>query len=820
MNKLKMLGAVSIAALSAISLASCSVFKTTEDNKKDETTTVVTGDYVVSFYVNGSLYKQVGVNSGESCSLPEVPEVEGYEVAWEEVDLSNITSNIVVNAVLTKKTYTITYKLTDASGNTMVYATESYKYKDTITAPNVDVEDGYIFSGWNNLPSTMTAGDLEVTGRILEVSDAYNISNYASGSTISITESGTYQITGENTNVLISVSSTDVTLVLNNVVDLNVVGAMISSSEALTVSIAGNNTISNTSDSTEGGVISSSAALTMIGDGCLNITNNLQSAAAIYTYKSELNINGGTYILSSSGIGLQAKGKGGNINITGGNITATTADSSIKAKGSVEVSGGTINITSTAGDGINADTVDVSNGSVTIISKQDGIQGDSDVTISGGTIDITANGGKNGNASLTTTSSFEFELTDTSAFTTADEYYGLYVYVSNRYVEITEENYNTYSNYSQFYDMAGCKGIKSDLLVTISGGTINIDSLDDGIKSKENVVISGGNTTITSQCDGIQADTALNVSGGVIDITTIGTFYSVSGGSYKKSGTSYVRADSGSYDLYNSNKGLKSDTDIIISGGTITTNTADDAIHSDTYVTITGGTFNLTTLDDGVHADTTVDIGVLGAANGLIDLNVLSAFEGIEAGTVNINSGTISVYGLDDGINAGGGSDNTSTNDPFTPGGGHSSFGPTQQTTSSSNYSININGGVVVVKVASGDTDAIDSNGTYSQTGGVVISINASSSGTATSLDTDGSASITGGIFVGFGKLETTPSTSGVTKKSVTTKLSAGEYTLYNSSSQALASFNLPAAYSSYTFIASSGTYTISGSSSSVTITC
>ena len=270
--------------------------------------------------------------------------------------------------------------------------------------------------------------------------------------------------------------------------------------------------------------------------------------------------------------------------------------------------------------------------------------------------------------------------------------------------------------------------------------------------------------------------------------------------------------------MYVSCKGLKSNTDIVVSGGTLIINSDDDAVHSDTYVTITGGTFTINTLDDGMHADTTLEIGEEGADNSNISIKINSSYEGIESGTINILSGNIEAYASDDGLNAGGGSD-SSSNDNFNPGGSKSGFmgGGSSTSSSTSSYSINIKDGVIVLYCPSGDTDVIDSNGTYTQTGGVVIAHNAASSGTATALDTDGTATISGGIFVGIGNLETTPTVTNVKKQTVSVALSSGTTYKLNDSTTDLASFTMRASYSKITFIAPTGTYKILNGSTTVT---
>lgn len=814
MRKLKTLTALGASILGLVSVASCSITRK-NNNNNDTEQVVVTGDYVVTYYVNGNVYKQIGVNSGDSLTLIDTPEIEGYDVSWENVDLTNITSNITINAVLTAKTYTITYELTDTSGNTSVYGTETYKYNDEVTGLTVSVPEGYVFSGWSNLPSTMGSSNITVSGSFIEISNTYDISLYSSGTQIDISKSGAYTITGTNENVSFNVTAEDVTLVLDSVSSTSLETSFITSTNAISINTTGSNILSNNSNDITDGVISSTGKLTLGGSGTLEIVTSNASGAGLFTSNAELAITAGTIEINAAGNGIQAKKSNGLVSISGGSLSIVSADHSIKSKTSVLVSSGTLNLTSTTGDGINADTVDITNGTITIVSKGDGIQGDSAVEISGGTFNITTNGGKTGNQALTTSSSWIFEEEDTSSFTTDDEYLGLYYLNGQTYVKVTDDNVSSVKS-KTLYNKVGCKGIKSDLLVNITGGTIVIDSLDDAISSNDVVTINGGNITIDSQGDGVSSDNTVNIKNGTLNITTTGSWYSQSGGAYTKSGTTYKRSDSGSYDLYNSNKGINSESNINISGGTIITNCVDDAIHSDEYVYVTAGTMNLTTLDDGIHADTTLEIGISGNSNSLIDINVISSYEGLEAGTINIISGTMNIYGLDDGINAGGGSDSSTGGDTFNPGGqrpGQSSG----TTTSTSSYSINVSGGILVVSVASGDTDAVDSNGTYKQTGGVVVSQNASSSGTATSLDTDGSATITGGIFVGLGKLETTPSVSGVTKKSVSVSLSSGKTYSLVESSNTLASWTMKISYSSITFIAPSGTYSITSGSSTVT---
>lgn len=187
-----------------------------------------------------------------------------------------------------------------------------------------------------------------------------------------------------------------------------------------------------------------------------------------------------------------------------------------------------------------------------------------------------------------------------------------------------------------------------------------------------------------------------------------------------------------------STKGVKADNEILITGGILIIEANDDGIHVNQgtllengktglgNLTITGGNLQIFSTDDGIHADQNATF-----SNAYI--NILSSYEGIEANQITFISGTYIVRASDDGINA-----STGTLSP----------------------SILVQGGKVDVTVGSGDTDGIDSNGSYEQTGGFVISRCGAqgAGGNASALDLDGSCTITGGTFVHVGSAAIDPS--------------------------------------------------------------
>lgn len=184
-------------------------------------------------------------------------------------------------------------------------------------------------------------------------------------------------------------------------------------------------------------------------------------------------------------------------------------------------------------------------------------------------------------------------------------------------------------------------GLASDGAVFVKGGTLNITSGNDAIKSEPDeddeesagiVTITGGDVTLNADGDGIQATNDLTVTGGTLNIT--------SGGGY----TAKIDDDT-------SAKGMKSDKDVIITGGDFTINSADDSIHSNGNITITGGTYVINSGDDGIHADYTLKIGEeSGTANPMITVN--NAYEGFEGAEIYLYSGTGSITTSDDGINS------------------------------------------------------------------------------------------------------------------------------------------------------------------------
>lgn len=236
------------------------------------------------------------------------------------------------------------------------------------------------------------------------------------------------------------------------------------------------------------------------------------------------------------------------------------------------------------------------------------------------------------------------------------------------------------------------------------------DDATDDEKLESAITITKGSFILKSAEDGIESYATISILGGDYQITT-------GGGS---SGT--LNKDSGSF------KGIKSDTQIDISGGSFHINSLDDAIHTNGIINISGGEINIESGDDGIHADDTFTL-----TDGTI--NISKSYEGIEAETLYFKGGTTSIVSSDDGINAAGGSDSNKTN-PWSSG---------------STGTLYIEDGYISIN-ASGD--GLDSNGSIYVTGGYTVVAGPTSGGDGPLDVGDGGSyylSQSGGTLIAYG---------------------------------------------------------------------
>lgn len=285
-------------------------------------------------------------------------------------------------------------------------------------------------------------------------------------------------------------------------------------------------------------------------------------------------------------------------------------------------------------------------------------------------------------------------------------------------------------------------GINCRDSLRIVSGEITVNAVDDGLVGKDEVTIGGGTITITAQTgDGIKATNAEDADRGFVTIADGSLTITTGEGSASVSQTASDGWGSrGGWEQEAeedtpSQKGVKAETTLTISGGTLSIDSVDDALHA-VDVALSGGEMTLATGDDGVHADNTLVV-----SGGTITLT--RSYEGLEGADVTLSGGEISVTASDDGINGAGGDDATSTDEGVFGASGR--FG--RDRFASSTGTILITGGVISV-TASGD--GVDVNGDLEMTGGELY-VNGPQSGGDGALDYDGSFTLTGGTVVAVG---------------------------------------------------------------------
>lgn len=288
--------------------------------------------------------------------------------------------------------------------------------------------------------------------------------------------------------------------------------------------------------------------------------------------------------------------------------------------------------------------------------------------------------------------------------------------------------------------------------ITIQAGGDGIKTTNDGEDGKGNLVIEGGTFHIESGNDGLQSAASMLIEGGTFSLVTgggsakaaphqeermqrpgFGAQDQAQAGSSKPEAattdTAQTETDAAlttEESESTSAKGIKAATAIAINNGTITVDSADDAVHSNGSLAIAGGELSLVTGDDALHAETSIAI-----SGGTVDIT--KSYEGIESADIAISGGEVHVVASDDGVNATEGSDATTTE-----AGGPGAAG---------NAKLAISGGYLTVNAAG---DGLDSNGSITMSGGTAI-VNGPTNGGNGSLDYDGTFEQTGGLLVAAG---------------------------------------------------------------------
>ena len=119
-----------------------------------------TAKYIISYYIDGVLYKTYEMEEGETITPEAIPTKEGYLFSgWSDTPSMMPAKDVTVTGTFTINKYKIVYMVDDEN-----YKSNEVEYGATITPEANPSKEGYTFSGWSDIPETMPANDVTVTG--------------------------------------------------------------------------------------------------------------------------------------------------------------------------------------------------------------------------------------------------------------------------------------------------------------------------------------------------------------------------------------------------------------------------------------------------------------------------------------------------------------------------------------------------------------------------------------------------------------------------------------------------------------------------------
>lgn len=487
---------------------------------------------------------------------------------------------------------------TDANGVNAAQLTTLFDTADMFTDRDYEV-------GYDESASTA----ISLKGNTAECSAG---SVEISGSMVTITEAGTYILSGTLTGMIIvdSDKADKVQLVLDGVDIYSEGSAAIYVRQAdkvfLTLAPESVNTLKN------------DGQFTAIDD------NNID--AAVFS-KEDLTLNGqgSLTVESPAGHGIVSKD---DLVVTSGTYKVVSASHGLSGKDSVRIAGGAFDFT-VGKDGIHAENTDdttlgfvyILNGTFQLTAEGDGVSANSNLQVDGGSFNLVTGGGS---ATITQSSNGEWSWERPMGGGTLDK--------PQRGGTTMEppENGTKAEQSDSSTDSVSAKGLKATAALLINDGSFCIDSADDALHSNGSLTINGGDLEIATGDDGIHADGQLAITEGTIDITKSyegveGLTIMISGGEimlvcsddglnaaggndqsgfggfggfggngdFGGSSDCWIRITGGRLNVNASGDGLDSNGALYIDGGEIyvsgPTNSGNGALDYTTEATITGG---------------------------------------------------------------------------------------------------------------------------------------------------------------------------------------------------------------------------------------
>lgn len=287
------------------------------------------------------------------------------------------------------------------------------------------------------------------------------------GNTITITDEGTYILSGELTNGMVIVDAED-----TDKVQLVLDGVEITSAESAAIYVRSADKVFLTTASGSENILTNGGTYTAIDD------NNID---AVIFSKDDLTLNGaGTLTIhAAAGHGVVSKD---DLVLTSGTYEIEAEKHGLSGKDSVRIAGGTYQITC-GKDGVHASNTDdtslgfiyIAGGNMQITAADDGMHADSELMITGGTIHVVES----------------YEGIE-----------GLSIDITGGTIDVTSSDDGL--NAAGGNDSSGFGGRGGDIFaveegayIRISGGTLHVNASGDGIDSNGYLTISGGKTYVS-----------------------------------------------------------------------------------------------------------------------------------------------------------------------------------------------------------------------------------------------------------------------------------------------------------------------------------
>jgi Listeria/Bacterioides repeat len=139
--------------------------------------------YKLIYNVDGEEYKSYELEYGASITPEAEPTKEGYTFSgWSEIPETMPAHDVTLTGTFTINKYKLTYIVDDAE-----YKVYEIEYGAKITPEAEPTKEGYTFYGWSEIPETMPAHDVTITG-------TFNINKYKLTYTVDGEEYKSYDV--------------------------------------------------------------------------------------------------------------------------------------------------------------------------------------------------------------------------------------------------------------------------------------------------------------------------------------------------------------------------------------------------------------------------------------------------------------------------------------------------------------------------------------------------------------------------------------------------------------------------------------------------